>query len=729
MPAICLLFFVSGCPALIYQIVWQRALFAIYGVNVESVTIVVTVFMLGLGLGSLAGGRLSQIDRLPALPVFGCIELSIGAFGVISLRLFHWAGTYTAGAPLGWVAVLTFLLILAPTLLMGGTLPFLVAHFVRVSKNVGASVGALYYVNTLGSAFACVMCARFLMRVMGESGSVGVAAALNGAVGLTALMLSTRARGRIPGADIQSLEGKTAQHPACGKPLPFSMALALVGFSGFISLSYEILWYRAYSFATGTRASAFALLLAAYLEGIAFGALWSKAICGRRHVLRIMALLVAGGSILGFLAVPLIARMVQHVTYVATLPLVALSAGLLGAVFPVTTHLSVPPDGLAGTRTSRLYLSNIIGSAAGTALTGFVLMDYLSLQQISMALLVLGLALGTVVYAGAIRDRLRRLGVAAAALVLSAVAMVSAGPLFDTVYERMMFKRDYQPGYRFAHLVESRSGIIAVGPDGTVFGGGVYDGRFHTSLVDDTNMLVRAYAISAFHPSPREVLMIGLSSGSWAQVIASNPAVGHLTVIEINPDYLELIPQYPEVASLLHNPKITIEIDDGRRWLFRHRERRFDLIVSNTTFNWREHTTNLLSSEFLQVIRRHLRPGGVFYYNTTDSGDALLTGATEFPYALRILNFLAVSDRPLRFDKEAWRRTLLDYRIDGTPVFDLARERDLRRLGEILGMADSPSTSLVADSGLMEYAATIRMRFRRKRIITDDNMGTEWSLN
>jgi len=52
----CVLFFFSGFPALLYQIVWQRALFTIYGVNIEWVTVIMTVFMLGLGLGSLAGG-------------------------------------------------------------------------------------------------------------------------------------------------------------------------------------------------------------------------------------------------------------------------------------------------------------------------------------------------------------------------------------------------------------------------------------------------------------------------------------------------------------------------------------------------------------------------------------------------------------------------------------------------------------------------------------------------
>src|SRR5260370_20783779 len=80
-----LLFFLSGFPALLYQIVWQRALFTLYGVNVESVTMIVTVFMLGLGLGSLAGGRLSTHPRLRPLLAFGFLEFSIRLFGFPSL--------------------------------------------------------------------------------------------------------------------------------------------------------------------------------------------------------------------------------------------------------------------------------------------------------------------------------------------------------------------------------------------------------------------------------------------------------------------------------------------------------------------------------------------------------------------------------------------------------------------------------------------------------------------
>src|SRR5438105_14425782 len=94
-PWIHILFFCSGFPALLYQIVWQRTLFGIYGVNIESVTVVVSAFMLGLGIGSLAGGTISKRPKAPLLSLFGGVELGIAAFGMASLPLFHWVAKFT----------------------------------------------------------------------------------------------------------------------------------------------------------------------------------------------------------------------------------------------------------------------------------------------------------------------------------------------------------------------------------------------------------------------------------------------------------------------------------------------------------------------------------------------------------------------------------------------------------------------------------------------------------
>src|SRR5579864_4680563 len=114
---LCVLFFCSGFPALIYQLTWQRALFRIFGVNIESVTVVVSAFMLGLGLGSLAGGWLSERRGVPLLAVFGIAELGIGLFGIFSLGIFHYVAQFTAGAPALGTGAITFALLLVPTAL------------------------------------------------------------------------------------------------------------------------------------------------------------------------------------------------------------------------------------------------------------------------------------------------------------------------------------------------------------------------------------------------------------------------------------------------------------------------------------------------------------------------------------------------------------------------------------------------------------------------------------
>jgi len=174
-----LLFTASGFAALVYQVVWQRSLYAIYGINVESVTMIVSAFMLGLGLGSLGGGAISKDPKRPTLLMFAIVELIIGVFGYFSLDFFSAVGKVTLGMSTLGTGLITFVLVLVPTLMMGATLPLLVAYLVRSSKNVGKSVGTLYFVNTLGSAFASAASVTLLLPHEGQRGSVHVAAIFN----------------------------------------------------------------------------------------------------------------------------------------------------------------------------------------------------------------------------------------------------------------------------------------------------------------------------------------------------------------------------------------------------------------------------------------------------------------------------------------------------------------------------------------------------------------------
>ncbi len=185
-------FLLSGFAALLYQLVWQRALFTIYGIDITSVTVMVTVFMLGLGVGSLVGGELSRRAPRSALRLFALVELAAGAFGIFSLPLFEYVARHTIHETRLVTGIVTFLLLLVPTTLMGATLPLLVGHATRLSRNVGRSVGALYFVSTLGAALGSFAAAGVLLGQLGLAATTQTAAGINFAVGVAVLMLRHR---------------------------------------------------------------------------------------------------------------------------------------------------------------------------------------------------------------------------------------------------------------------------------------------------------------------------------------------------------------------------------------------------------------------------------------------------------------------------------------------------------------------------------------------------------
>jgi hypothetical protein len=129
----------------------------------------------------------------------------------------------------------------------------------------------------------------------------------------------------------------------------------------------------------------------------------------------------------------------------------------------------------------------------------------------------------------------------------------------------------------------------------------------------------------------------------------------------------------------------------------------------------------------LQLVRKHLNAGGVLYYNTTNSERVQLTGATVYPFALRVANFIAVSDSPISFDRSNWRRLLESYEIDGRRVFDLSKSADRSCIDRWVAMPEShqrPEVGLFETS--IENRTSLLRRYQGLQTITDDNMGTEW---
>jgi len=501
------------------------------------------------------------------------------------------------------------------------------------------------------------------------------------------------------------------------------LAIILSALCGYLALSYELLWFRVYLIAKGALGSCFALLLGTYLLALAAGAWLSRRFCRERvsadapKYFRLIANFLFVAYVLAFLSIPLYSWYCVASYRESRIPWMALAAGFIGVAFPLIAHASISVDSNAGPRLSYLYLANIVGSAAGSLLTGFCLMDLWPLQHLSLFLLLLGLAIVSALLArgGFTRRQL--------AIRLSLLTAIGAGAslitprLFNGFYERLQLGPEYTSNYHFAHVLENRNSVITITPDKVVHGGGTYDGAVNIDPKrPDINQIFRAYAVSALHAEPRQVLMIGLSLGSWAQVIAHHPAVEKLTVVELNPGYLDLIRKYPEVASLLQNPKIEIVIDDGRRWLNRHPDRKFDLIVFNTMAHWIASSAHVLSREFFELVRAHLAPGGVYYYNSTSSSRSLKTAATVFTDVRLIASFVAASDRRISFDLDRFREILTNYRIDGRRLFDPSNTEhraELDRIVRALTYQDVPREKILSRTPALA-------------LITDDNMGYEW---
>jgi spermidine synthase len=168
-------------------------------------------------------------------------------------------------------------------------------------------------------------------------------------------------------------------------------------------------------------------------------------------------------------------------------------------------------------------------------------------------------------------------------------------------------------------------------------------------------------------------------------------------------------------------------IDDGRRWLRANPNRRFDAVISNTTWHFRASVTNLLSVEFLELVKRHLEPGGVLFYNTTESDRVQRTGCQVFTYGARFTNHMVLSERPIDWDFTRWRQRLETYRIDGKPVFDLSREADRAKIDQLVsGQLSGAAKGQHAIESPIEPCPNVLARTAGTRPVTDDNMGSEW---
>jgi spermidine synthase/MFS family permease len=716
---IAILFLISGFSALIYQVVWQRVLFATFGINTESVTVIVSVFMFGLGVGALVGGFLQRKFSNHLLIIFIGLEVFIGLFGLISLPLIEFIGAQVGGSStihlIGW----TYLILAIPTLLMGATLPILVAFLQGYFNNLGKTVGLLYAFNTIGSAIAAYFTVEVLFVFLGQASTILIAAVCN----LTTAALILHASKFLRPAPISKNTTNDYKNlvntPA--RELPYFFVFLSLIFIGYISLSQEILWYRLIGFSSAGRPQVFGMLLTAFLIGIALGSLKTKKICESNedpYEWMVRGLIFA--SLAFYLATPSVAAISALISK-TTGPLLAyiltaITAYYLGGMLPMLIHIGVNEQKKTSSMAmSWLYFANIIGATFGPLITGFILLEYLDFESNVLLLSALTFTFLLVLLYFIPKEKTYKLKVVGLSLGVIGIFSVLHSSLYQGHLERIQFGEwSNEP---FKYTLQNRAGIITVKEAKTdiIYGGGIYDGGFNTDLSTNENNIDRAYLIPTLHRSPKKVLEIGLSSGSWAKVLTQYDLLESLSIVEINKGYPQVVAKYPQIGDVLTNSKVKLYFDDGRRWLRNNPNEKFDFILMNTTFHWRSNGTNLLSKEFLEICKRHLNPGGVVYYNTTGSKDVVLTAAHVFKYVTTYANFVAASDTPFNMSVSEKLENLKHFKdsmnisfFDSNPMY-----KDV--------------FIKLANTKLPEVQQTIKLD-KKLQLITDDNMAVEFKL-
>lgn len=484
-------------------------------------------------------------------------------------------------------------------------------------------------------------------------------------------------------------------------------------FVGFLSLMQEILWIRLFGYTNHSQPQAFSFVLGCYLIGISIGAIIGKKICTSKHNLwEISGIILLISSIFDLISPWAYADLsTSNWQLLVGGTLIIITALLKAIIFPIAHHLGASPVGThVGRSISRVYVSNIMGATLGPIITGAFLLDMFSTQQC----FYLCAGMTFLVSFFCLSEKLR--GTSLAMMSLFAVIMASFTFLHNP---SELIAKVSSNAANIQHIYENRHGIVTLyksdrGGD-YVYGGNVYDGRTNLDPIINSNHINRLLILAALQNQPTHVLMIGLSIGTWLKLVTSFPGVQTIDVIEINSGYLKAMKNYPHQESALQDNRVQLYIDDGRRWLKAHPDKKYDLIIMNTTFFWRAYSANLLSREFLTLLKQHMSSHAILSYNSTGSPDVLKTANEVFSCARLYENFVTAAD----FDwtnnlySQAALHSLANLKLDGRLLFPRGSEKTIARY------LHEPLTS----SSDLETTAALG---RKLEVITDMNLLTEY---
>lgn len=632
-PFFALCFFLSGATALIYEIVWVRLLTLTFGNTVFAVGAVLTAFMGGLSLGSYLFGKWS--DRgVNLLKGYGVLEIGIAFFALLSAELLQAVtALYLTLSPADlptWATsglrfILSFIVLLFPTTLMGGTLPVLSRYFIRSEQELEKRLGALYSLNTVGGVLGTFLVGFFLIRVFGLSVTLRSTAAANVLIGLAAYYLGSRAPA--PPATPPQQSGERPQALGFG----YRFALAAFFLSGFTAMVYQASWTRLLVEVIGSTTYAFSLILMGFLIGIALGSLVVALVAGRRPLdLRHFSQVQLGIGLVAFLTLPAFNLMpramlrgmqwvgpshagIFTLEFFLVLVYILLPTTLFGATFPIIAGAYRDDAGNWGSRIGKIYAANTMGCILGSALVAFLFIPrFGSTISIKIAVavnIIVGLA-------GLLIQGQRRLVAAGAVLLLLPFAPTGISSyLMDSGVAIYGLVKNYSlsiPGRTIIYQKEGPTATISVrAGDGSL----ALRTNGKTDASTDTDMATQialGYLPVLLHPAPRSVIVVGLGSGVTIRAVRDFSEVRDIECVEIEPAVFEAAEYFTGVnGGIHHDPAVKYFIDDARSHLLASKKR-YDIIISEPSNPWISGIGNLFSRDFFEAARGRLQEGGLF---------------------------------------------------------------------------------------------------------------------
>ncbi|HEY6659888.1 MAG TPA: fused MFS/spermidine synthase [Pyrinomonadaceae bacterium] len=729
-----LCFVLSGATGLIYEVLWARMLGLVFGATTLAVSTVLAAFMGGLALGSALAGKLASRITKP-LATYGLMEIGIAIYALLVPFLFRWIdhvyvliwqqfqpGFFAFSL---WRFLLSSLVLLVPTTLMGATLPVLAAALVHSSwRN---SVARLYACNLAGAILGTLAAGFVLLPSLGIRTTIAVAAILNIVVGVVAIVLQ---RSTIP-------HSYSDPHPVhlenSESPVPVSFWLFAAFASGFVTISTQVSWTRILTMIIGSSTYAFSIVVALFLIGLAVGASWiarkDRSERLRPMILKVEVLtaisLLLSLFVLNELPSLLITLGLRSQTsswagllalqiLPATL-LILVPACLMGMVMPLVLVWAGADQKRAVARVGRSYAVNTIGAIAGAFITGFLLIPKTSTRFTLLLAATCCLVVAAVAYqpGESVRDpALKRAVAIGLTPILAIVLFLIAPPMnladlsigaYDSLVRVLAQTREgtnnesgqtNQPQiHELLMYQEGPTATVSVRKDQNTVSMAI-NGRTNASdsIYDMPTQVMLGQIPLLIAPKIDTGLIIGYATGITVGAMLQSP-IQSVTCVELEPGTVAASRFFEHINNRpLDDPRMTLIIDDARSFLS-VTQNRYDFIVSEPSHPWVPGVANLFTQEFFELGRRRLNDEGVFvqwvqiYQLSTESlRSVLATYHNVFPHVLvfRVggLNkgkdlILVGSNRPLNLDRLAER--FADPRMAAEIArVDLKTEADVR---------------------------------------------------